>query len=184
MHMLETNDLYIRKAVFADWEDLYRNIWSQEESARYLLWNVTTSEEEAQQRMYRTLEWQKNHFAYTVYEKSSGQAIGFAGMEEIRPGIYEDTGIAIGPKFIRRGYGKQILTALTTYCFSQLQAAAFLCSCRSENHASKRMQLSCGFRYQHSEKRIDPRTKQEYILEFYELEAPCAPARMSIETRL
>lgn len=47
-----------------------------------------------------------------MYEKSSGQAIGFAGMEEMEPGVYEDMGIALGPDFVGRGYGKQIVNAM------------------------------------------------------------------------
>ena len=35
------------KARLGDWEDLYRNVWSRPETARYMLWTVTDSEEEA-----------------------------------------------------------------------------------------------------------------------------------------
>lgn len=38
-------------------------------------------------------------------------------MKEIDEGIYEDSRIAIGTKFVGRGYGKQILMALVDYCF-------------------------------------------------------------------
>lgn len=167
---LETHDLTIKKADFEDWKDLYRNIWSREESARYMLWKLTADEEAAKQRMQRTLEWQKVHRAYTVYEKESGQAIGWGGMEEISPGVYEDTGLAIGPDFVKRGYGKQILKAVTEFCFKNLQAVKFIGSCRSENLASKKLMLSCGFSYHHSESRIDPGNGQKYELEFYELQ--------------
>lgn len=90
-------------------------------------------------------------------------------MKEIEEGVYEDTGIAIGVRFVRQGYGKQVLTALVKHCFQVRGAEKFVCSCRSENAVSKRMQLSCGFIYSHSEKRIDKRNGKEYILEFYEL---------------
>lgn len=43
--MLETTDLILDKAKFSDWEGLYRNVWSRPESARHMLWNLTTREE-------------------------------------------------------------------------------------------------------------------------------------------
>lgn len=166
--MLRTRDLILKKPEFEDWRDIYRNLWSREESARYMLWNVTRSEEDAKRRMERTIAFQAEHTAWLVYEKESGQAIGFAGMEEISPGVYEDIGIAVGPEFTGRGYGKQILTALTDYAFSGLGADRFVASCRSENAPSRGMILACGFRYTHCENRIDPRNGLPYVLAFYE----------------
>lgn len=119
--------------------------------------------------MQATMEYQKEHLAYTVYENKSGQAIGFAGMEEIDERVYEDTGIAIGPAYTGKGYGKQILRALVQESFQELGAVKFIGSCRSANMVSKRMFLSCGFRYTHSEERVDKRNGEKYILEFFEL---------------
>ena len=75
--MIETASLILDKAKFSDWKDMYNHVWSQEESARYMLWNVTTNEEDAKVRMNKSIEFQKNHDTYLVYEKSSGKAIGF-----------------------------------------------------------------------------------------------------------
>lgn len=132
-----------------------------------MLWKVTASEEEAQARMERTLQWQAAHpYAWGVYEKASGQAIGFAGMEEIEDGVYEDTGIALGPDFVHRGYGKQIVNAMVDFARDELGAKKMVLSYRSKNIASKKLQESCGFIYSHSEDRIDPRTGETYVLEF------------------
>ena len=115
---IETKDLILKKAVQSDWEAMYRNLWCHEESARYMLWTVTTSEEEAQDRMRRTIEFEKKEkYALLVYDKRSGQAIGFAGMREIEPGVFEETGVALGPEFVGKGYGKQILNALVEEAF-------------------------------------------------------------------
>lgn len=170
IQQLETKDLILKKASFEDWQDMYCNLWSHEESARYMLWNVTKSEEEAKSRMERTLKFQESHLgAFTVYEKASGQAIGFAGIEQIDDEVYEETGIAIGPKFVGKGYGKQILRALVECCFKQLQGKKVIATYRSENIASKKMQMACGFVYHHSEDRVDPRNGQRYVLIFNEL---------------
>lgn len=48
----------------------YYNLWKHSESAKYMLWNVTTSEEEEQARMERTIVYEANHeYAWLVYEK-------------------------------------------------------------------------------------------------------------------
>ena len=168
--MIETKDLILRKAQFEDWQDMYRNVWSREETARYMLWTVTASEEEAMERMRRTIRFQSEHDSWTVFEKASGKAIGWAGVNPIAEGVYEDGSVALGPEFVGKGYGKQILTALTEYVFCGLEATAFVATCRNENAPSRGTILSCGFVYTHSEDRIDPRNDLPYVLEFYRRE--------------
>lgn len=51
--MLETKDLILDKAKFSDWEGMYLNVWSHPESARYMLWRVTTSESDAKVRIQK-----------------------------------------------------------------------------------------------------------------------------------
>lgn len=166
--MLETKDLVIKKAEQKDWRDMYYNLWSHSESARYMLWNVTTSEEAAQTRMERTIAFQATHeYQWNVYEKKSGQAIGFAGLEQLEEQVYGETGIAVGPAFMRKGYGKQILNALVEFARDELGARRFVTSCRSGNEASKGLILSCGFFYSHSEEKVDARNGEGYTLEYY-----------------
>lgn len=168
--MLETKDLILRKAVFDDWHDMYENVWSRKETARYMFWTVTCSEEDAKDRMERTIMFQQNNpHSYIICEKASGRVIGFAGMREVEAGVYEETGIAIGPEFVGRGYGKQILTALVEKAFSELNGERFHSCCRSANEASRRLQRSCGFVFSHTEDCVDKRDGSAYVLEHYEL---------------
>ena len=57
--ILEGEDILLKKASFADWEDIYQNLWSHPESAVYMLWDPTFTEEEARARMERTLAFQQ-----------------------------------------------------------------------------------------------------------------------------
>lgn len=167
---LETEDLILQKAKLSDWKDIYQNLWCHAESARYMLWKPAASEKEAIERMKRTVQFQKYHkYALFLYEKSSGQAIGFAGMKETEPGIIEDTGIAIGPNFTGRGYGTQVLVALTQEA-RRVGATKFIASCRTQNHASHELQVKCGFEFLRYEERVDPRNGQAYLLEFNQKE--------------
>lgn len=169
--MLETKDLIIKRGKYEDWKDLYYNIWRHNESAKYMLWNVTTSEQDAKARMERTIEFEKNHpHCFIVYEKKSGQAIGWAGMEEIEEGVCEDRGVAIGPAFVGQGYGKQILSALVDYAREALGARKMLVNYRSQNWASKKVAEYCGFIYTHSENNVDPRNGETYVVEYAEKE--------------
>lgn len=166
--MYETNRLQLKHPVFSDWELMYRNLWCHPKSAQYMLWDVTTSAEDAQERMRRSIAFQEGKPAWFIYEKSSGEPIGFAGFCEIQPGIFEDTGIAVGPGFVGKGYGKEILNLLTRIAKEEYRAVRFVASCRSENSASRSMILGCGFQFSHDEHRLDHRNGREYILEFYE----------------
>ena len=168
--MRETKDLILKRAVLEDWKNMYYNLWCSDESAKYMMWRPIHTEEEAKIRTMKNIEFQKiDPFAYFVYEKKSEQAIGFSGMKQIADNVFEDTGIAIGPAFTRKGYGRQILMELVHQAFYEHGAKKYVASCRSQNEPSKQLQLSCGFIYSHSEARVDPRTDLPYILDFYEL---------------
>lgn len=165
--VIETNNLIMKKAVFADWKQLYRNITSRPEAAQYMLWKIDASEEEAKERMIRTLDFQrKEKYALTVYLKTNEvpKAIGWASMREVSSGIYEDMGIAIGPDFVGKGYGKQILNALCDEARNQ-GAKEFHCSYREKNLASRGLQDACGFKFDYrSEEKTDPRTGEIYVV--------------------
>ena len=164
----ETKDLILRKAKMEDWKAMYVNIWSHPESAKYMVWDVTSTEEDAISRIERTITYQTAHdYHWTVVEKASGQPIGWVGMEKHSDDVWGETGIALGPAFTGKGYGKQLLNFLTEYARETLGAKRFVACCRRENLVSKRLQLSCGFTYTHSEEVFHPRDQIPYTLDHY-----------------
>ena len=165
---LETRDLILKKAEYADWSAIYHNLWRHEESAKYMLWNVTRSEEEAKKRMDRTVSFEKKEkYALLVYLKETGQAIGFAGMRQMEPQVFEELGIALGPDYVGRGYGKQILNALIGEA-ARCGGTQFYASARDKNTASRNLIKSCGFSLAGSpEEKTDPRNGERYVLEKY-----------------
>lgn len=167
--MIETESLILDKAKFSDWEEMYRNVWSQQESARYMEWTITTSEEAAKTRIMKTIAFQKEHDTYLVYEKSSGKAIGFAGVEKIEPYIYQEAGICLGPKYVGKGFGKQILKGLIKYCKKEFGAKEFIYSARDENIASNRLAKSFGFLMISSLAKVDSKDGHHYNLLQYSL---------------
>ena len=167
--MPETKDLLLRKGCLKDWQDMYRNIWRHKSSAKYMVWDVTDSEEAAMRRMERTVDYQaaRDHH-WTVVEKASGEAIGWAGVEVLEPGVCGETGVAIGPDFTGKGYGKQILNVLTEYGRDVLGAKRFVACCRKENLPSQKVLKACGFSYTHSQEVMHPRDHVPYVLDYYE----------------
>ncbi len=167
--MIETKSLILDKAKFSDWKEMYRNVWSQPESAKYMEWNITTSEENAKIRIMKTIAFQKEHDTYLVYEKSSGKAIGFAGVEKIEPYIYQEAGICLGPDYVGKGFGKQILQGLIQYCKEEFSAKKFIYSTREENRASNRLAKSLGFTVISSVPKTDSKDGHSYNLLQYSL---------------
>lgn len=167
--MIETDGLILDKAVFEDWRGIYQNVWSRPESARYMLWKVTESESEARIRIQKTIEFQKYHDTYLVYEKKSGEPIGFAGVEKLSDHVYQEAGICLGPEYVGRGFGKQILSGLIEYCRKTFDAEEFYYSTREENKASVGLARSLGFERISSEVKVDGRDGHSYHLLKYRL---------------
>ncbi len=163
--MLETQDLILAKGKPEDWRDMYRNVWSRPEAARYMKWSLSESEADAPARMERTVAFQKEHSGmYIVYEKATGQAIGFAGVRKLSDTLCEETGICLGPDFVGRGYGKQILQCLLQYAKEVYGVQEFQYSTREENAPSVALVRSFGFRFAEAEDMEDERNGQRYRL--------------------
>jgi len=165
--MIETKNLILRRGSADDWQDLYRNLWSCAEVFRYMFKNPCPSEEHA---MARTGAYAVMHeevkTEFFVCEKASGQAIGIAGIKELKPGKWTVTDIAIGSDFQSKGYGKQIVTALLKLAF-ELGATEIAYDCFTQNTASKQLALSCGFTYTHSEEAELMKNGETVVLDYY-----------------
>jgi len=150
MNTLITDNLILRKAKTTDLEKIYQNIWSDFDIAKTMLWEPTKTKEDAIDRLHRTIEYQKNNYAYFVCLKSTDEPIGFAGIKEVEHGIYEESGICIAVKYQGNGYGKEVVKALKHLIFVELKGKNFLYGCFSTNEKSRKVCLSQGFKYLNS----------------------------------
>ena len=166
---LETKDLVLGKAKQEDLQSIYNNYWCNPNTAKYMLWVPQKNLEEAKERLDRTIEFQKDHLAFLIYEKTTGEAIGQAAMIEIAPNVWEDGGVGMGEKFVGKGYGKQILNCFFDYLFSEMNAQKIICSCHPDNIPSKKLQQSCGMKYTHSEEFTRKKDNVTYMAEYYEI---------------
>ena len=166
---LETPRLVLRKARESDLEAIWRSVWSDGRLAGTMLWAPTATPEEARSRMARTLAYQAKNDAFFVCLKETDQPIGFAGLREIAPGEFEETGVCIAFDYQRRGYGKEVLNALLELAFDRCSGRRFLYGCFHENEASAALAKSCGFVYIHSKPMTRDWDGYEYLCDFYEL---------------
>lgn len=164
---LETKDLILGKAKQEDLDSIYNNYWNSETSSKFMLWVPQKNLKEAQERLNKTIAFQKEHLAFFIYEKNSGEAIGQAAMLEIEDGVWEDGGIGMGEKFVGKGYGKQILNCLINFLFSDLNAQKILCSCHPDNIPSKKMQQACGMKFAYTKEFTREKDGVTYMAEYY-----------------
>ncbi len=146
MVQIEVTDLILRPGCEADGEALHRNLWSQPDVFRYMF-NKPSPDLEA--GLKRTAAYVQMHkevsTEFFVCEKTTGEAIGIAGIKELSPGKWTITDIAIGSAFQGKGYGKQIVMALLKLAFEKHGATEVCYDCFAENTASKALALACGF---------------------------------------
>lgn len=148
---LETARLVLRKARKDDLEAIWHNVWSDAQVAQTMLWQPTLTREEALRRMERTISLQSLHFTYFVCLKETDEPIGFGGIREVAPGVFDELGLCIARAHQRKGYGKEMLEALVSLAFDKLGGHTFLYSCFRENTPSASLCKTLGFQYTHTD---------------------------------
>ena len=171
LRTLETEHLILRKAKPGDLEAIYKNVWSDESLAKYMLWTPANSLAEAKERLEKTIDFQSKNNVFFVCLKESDEAIGFAGVmpNTDEPGVYNDCGICIAAKFHGKGYGKEVVKALARLIFEELQGTKFHYSCFKENTRSAALCESLGFKYLGIAKKFRKRDNLEYDSKEFEL---------------
>ena len=91
----ETERLILRKAEDRDLETVWLRVWKDARLAERMLWAPTETREAAEDRMARTKAYQAKYDAFFVCLKETDEPIGFAGIREIAPGEYEESGVCI-----------------------------------------------------------------------------------------
>lgn len=167
LESIETEHLLLRKAREEDLESIWKNIWSQEEIANMMLWEVTSTLEEAKDRMQRTINYQKENYAYFICLKDTDEAIGFTGIQKVFRDIYEDAGLCIAKAYQGRGYAKEAVGALKRLVFEELKGTKLLYGCFHENVASRKVCLAEGFVYSRTQECVREWDQYHYLSDFY-----------------
>jgi RimJ/RimL family protein N-acetyltransferase len=145
--ILEGEHIILRKAKEQDYRSMLKHVWSDPEVYRWMLYQPTLTEEDAIDRCHRSMEFQKDHYAYFVADKVTDEAIGLCAMKETEPGHYEESGICIGTAFQGRGYGKEVVALLLELAFKKLGAVDFRYGYYQDNVRSRKVAEYFGFEY-------------------------------------
>lgn len=106
-----------------------------------------------------------------VYDKSTGEVIGFAGVKNVSDSDYAESGLCIARKCQGKGYGKELLLLLLSIVFDELHGDKFIYAAMEGNTISINLCRSCGFVYDSSKKVIRKWDNYEYMSESYTLTA-------------
>ncbi len=169
---IETERLVLRKAEARDLEPIWQRVWQDGRLAATMLWAPTETREAAEERLARTMAYQANNYAYFVCLRETDEPIGFGGVRELEPGVWDETGLCIAFDWQGRGYGKELLRALIDLVFRELGGRCFHYSCFHGNAASAALCRSCGFVCTGSRPETRERDGFEYLCDCYELRAP------------
>ena len=162
--IIETKDLILKKDISkANIEKLHHNVFSQNETAKYMLWRAS---DEIEWTIKKIKSWQESNIElFFVYKKSTYEPIGFLSFSQDNSTI-KNIGLCIGKNFVRRGYGKEVLAALLNYCechhIKVVEYSAF-----HENIASTELAKKLGFIYSHSKSSTRNHDKLNFIEDVY-----------------
>ncbi len=148
--ILEGEHIVLRKAKEDDYKSMLKNVWGDPEVYQWMLFQPTLTEEEAIDRCHRSMEFQKDHYAYFVTDKETDEAFGLCGIKELKPGHFDESGIGIAVKNQGKGYGKEVVALLLDLAFNKLGAIDFTYGYYQDNIRSKKVAEYFGFEYDHT----------------------------------
>ncbi len=161
-------NIIIRKAQMTDLNDIYENVYGDKELLSTMFLTVSDSIEDAETRLLKTIEYQKNKMLYFVALKETNQVIGLCGIEKENDLVYAEAGLAIGRKYQGKGYATEMLSLLLDYAF-ELGAKEFAYYAMDFNLKSKNLAKHFGFKYDKTDLKIRPYDLMKFNIERYVL---------------
>ena len=159
------NHIVLRKAKPNDYKSMLENVWADEEVYKWMLYTPTLTVDDAVERNKRSMEYQKDNYAYYIALKETDEAIGLCAIKEYEPKRFKESGICIGRKYQGKGYGKEIVSLLLELAFIKLDAKDFLYGYFIDNIKSKKLAEHFGFKYDHQEEFIRPWDQEKKIVD-------------------
>ena len=145
--IIEGKRLVLRKAKEKDLLDMFEGIWSDEEVYKYLFITPALTLDEAKIKLKKTIDYQKDKYAYLVALKENDEAVGFCGIKEIASRVYMETGLALSRKVQGKGLGEELLYLLLEFAYYKLGAYRFIYAHMEHNIRSKNLCLKFGFKH-------------------------------------
>ena len=152
--ILEGKNIILRKAKYEDYKSMLKHVWKDIDIYKWMLYKPTLTIEDAIDRVKRSIEYQKDNYAYFIALKSTDEAIGMCAIKDMGDGHFEESGICIGKEFHSKGYGKEVLSLLLDLAFNKLNAKDFQYGYFNDNIKSKKLAEYFNFKYDHTEEYV------------------------------
>ena len=98
--------IVLRKAKEKDALSMLKHVWGDEEVYRWMLYQPTLTEPDAEERCRRSIQFQKDHLAWFVALKDTDEAMELVfirlGAEDVRYGYFQDN---IKSKMVAEHFG-------------------------------------------------------------------------------
>lgn len=143
--LLIGKNIILRKAVLSDLDNIYNNVWSDDNLFTYMFVQYSKTKEEAEERLIKTITYQKNNYAYFICLRDTDEVIGFCGLKKENNNQYRETGICISTKYQNLGFGKQVLKLLLDLVFINLKGQEFIYCADKRNIKSQKLCLNYSF---------------------------------------
>ncbi len=142
----QSERLFYSKGRVDDADKMFDNFYSEEKTAKFLLWKPFTDRGACARYVAGSIEYAKTHDYFFIYEKASGEPIGYLSAEEHENGVWKNVAICFGTRFVSKGYGTEAMTFLLDYIKSkdgkEVEYTLF-----EGNTASQKLAEKLGFSY-------------------------------------
>lgn len=147
--ILETERCIVRELSLSDLDELFA-LYEGEGMTDYMEPLYEYEEEKAYQESYQRCMYRFYGYGmWLVFEKQSGKLIGRAGVEHRKELNGElELGYAIGVPYQRKGYAREVCTAILSYVRKELGFSLINCLIETGNEASVRLVDKLGFKRQ------------------------------------
>lgn len=152
---VETERMTLRLPEHADWRQ-----WSEvrEASAAFLItWEPVWSMDHLSRRAFtnrvywaQRAEAQGTALPMLLIRRADQQLLGALTLDNIRRGPAQTGtyGYWIGQPYVRQGYMREAILALTHHAFTRMDLSRLEAACLPENAASRGVLEKCGFKYE------------------------------------
>lgn len=144
--ILETERLLVRESTLEDVDEFYR-IYADPSITRYMepLYEDPDKEREFMKDYIQKIYGYYGYGIWTVLKKDSGRVIGRAGLVERDGFSLPELGFIIEEKEQRKGYAREVCTAILDYGAEQLGFEAVQALVREKNLVSRHLLEELGF---------------------------------------
>lgn len=157
----------LRKARMSDLDAVSSRIYCDGELLKTMFLPVSENREEAEKRLERTIEFQKDKPLFFAALRESDEVIGLGGIFQESPGIYSESGLAIARAYQHQGYGREMLGLLLDLAFTRYHAECFAYYCMEENLNSKNLALYFHFHYDSTKEELREYDRQTFQVQRY-----------------